>query len=181
MPRACAAAGRPGGLTDSQAMPVTICPTIRPFNRPTLERQRQARVIEPAVHAELGDTPAVDEAAGAHVRSLDLAVGIRVEDVAAADGKADPAGQLVRKIEVRQRLGAEVLVVRRVGRVVILDRSIVCRPPESAEPSSLPTRLHGAFPAREPILEPVPIFGVQNAYADRVEVAARETVRHGLG
>src|SRR6266487_1460461 len=127
-----ATAGRPDCPTVNSARPI--------HNAPPLERQREPRIVESAVHAELSDAPAVDEATEAHVRRFDLLIGIRVEDVAAPDGEPDPAGQLVRKIEVRQRLGAEVLVVRRVGRVVILDRSVICRPPENAEPTALTAR-----------------------------------------
>src|SRR5438876_347106 len=76
-------------------------PSLHPS---ALQRHLQARVIEAAVHPELRDTAAVNEAAEADVRRLHLGVRVGVEDVVPADGEPDAPLELVREVEVEERL-----------------------------------------------------------------------------
>src|SRR3569623_2713906 len=79
-----------------------------------LERQLKLRVIEAAVHAELRDVSAVDEAAEALVRVLDLLVGKRIEQVVGADREVHGLRGGIADVGVDEDLRPERLVVRRV-------------------------------------------------------------------
>src|SRR5216117_3775864 len=126
--------------------------------RPPLQRQLQSGIVEPAVHAELRDSAAVNEAAEADVRRLHLLIRVGVEDVVPADGEPDAPLELVREVEIEERLGAEPLVVGRVARVPIEDRAVIGGPRESGEAPPGVTCRQAALLPRERVLEAVSVL-----------------------
>src|SRR5437867_11855907 len=136
---------------------------IRADASKSLQAQQHPRVVEPAVHPELRHPAAVDEAAEADVSRDHLPVRVGVQDIVAADRDPKATPQLVGQVEVEQCLRAEVLVARRAGWAVVLDRAVIgraCEPREATESVSSGER---ALLAGQRVLEPVAVFSVQNA------------------
>src|SRR5216117_3242166 len=153
---ACPAASASASAVAADA--ATARPPIRLSTRPPLQRQLQSGIIEPAVHAELRDSAAVNEAAEADVRRLHLLIRVGVEDVVPADGEPDAPLELVREVQIEERLGAEPLVVGRVARVPIEDRAVIGGPRESGEAPPGVTCRQAALLPRERVLEAVSVL-----------------------
>src|SRR5436190_14018113 len=113
------------------------------------QRELQPGVVEPAVHPELRDATAVDEAAAADVERLGLLVGEGVENVAPSHGEAYATAQLAAEIEIEERFGPERLVVVWTAHLMEGDRAVVRRPRQAAEsPPGVP-RGDAPLPARQ--------------------------------